>query len=136
MNRFRLELMTPHTGQHKFDWEHYIKLSEGLVLGADESQWRCSISRAYYGVFCVARNKAGFKTDERGVHTKVIRHFKKSKNADKANIGNLLGELRRFREKSDYREHAIITQTVAKDKVDKARILFNDILQFYGDRNY
>ena len=124
--------MTPHTGQQKFDWEHYIKLTEGLVMGADESQWRCSISRAYYGVFCVARNKAGFKTHKRGVHSKVIRHFKKSKNADKANIENLLDELRRFRERSDYREHTIITQMFAKDKVDKARILLNYILQFYG----
>lgn len=127
--------MTPHTGQHKFDWEHYIKLSEGLVLGADESQWRCSISRAYYGVFCVARNKVGFKDKKhkRGVHSKVINRLKSKKNT--MNMGLILEELKTFREQADYLEHEKITQAVAQDKINKARILFNDILQFYG-RNY
>ncbi len=125
--------MTPHTGKHKFDWEHYIKLSEDLVLGADESQWRCSISRAYYGVFCVARNKTNLQHEKhkQGVHSKVITRLKKSN----LNMGLTLEELKKFREQADYKEHKKITQADAQDKVKKARILLNDILKLYG-RNY
>ena len=125
--------MTPHTGKHKYNWEHYIKLSEGLVSGPDESQWRCSISRAYYGVFCIARNQVGCKDEkhQRGVHKKVITRLKKRT----LNMGLTLEELKKFREQADYKEHEKITQAVAQDKVDKARILLNDILKLYG-RNY
>jgi uncharacterized protein (UPF0332 family) len=128
--------MTRLTGQSAFDWEHYIKLSESLVLGTDESQWRCSVSRAYYGVFCVARNKEGLKTHKHNVHSTVINRLKTSKNTKKVNIGIVLEELKKFRERADYREHAMITQAVAKDKVEKARNLLNDIFQCYGNRNY
>lgn len=43
-----------------FDWEDYIRLSEELIkkTGAlEEANFRSSISRGYYGVFCIARNK-------------------------------------------------------------------------------
>jgi len=40
-----------------FDWLGYIRLAENLSDELDESSLRSAVSRAYYGVFCIARNK-------------------------------------------------------------------------------
>ena len=44
-----------------FNWKEYVDLSEELMSREEESCLRSSISRAYYGVFCLVRNNKGFK---------------------------------------------------------------------------
>jgi len=38
-----------------FDWIEYIYLAEKLLDKPEESSLRTSISRSYYGIFCIAR---------------------------------------------------------------------------------
>lgn len=49
-----------------FDWHLYVALASELLEtakteGMEEAYFRSSISRSYYGVFCIARNKRVFK---------------------------------------------------------------------------
>ena len=39
-----------------FDWEDYLSLAKELASRADEAALRSAASRAYYAVFCKARN--------------------------------------------------------------------------------
>lgn len=97
-----------------FDWKEYIKLSEKLYNevnkeSLEEAYNRSIISRAYYGVFCISRNKAGLEsykpqpnTNDPGVHTKVIDYYISSLNHTEKQAGKILVELRRMRNKADY----------------------------------
>src|SRR5690349_21655344 len=40
-----------------FDWTHYLTLAQELSGRSDEAALRCAIGRAYYAVFCLARNR-------------------------------------------------------------------------------
>jgi hypothetical protein len=56
-----------------FNWIRYIYLATELLKGSDESYYRSAISRAYYGVFCIARDRKGYSNYKRSdVHSKVI----------------------------------------------------------------
>jgi uncharacterized protein (UPF0332 family) len=125
--------MSRRIEQHKFNWEDYIKLSERLVLNNTESDWRSSISRAYYDLFCVARDKAGLKDEKISVHYKVIQHYKTSKKAEEVLIGNNLNTLKKLRVKSDYIDDFTIRQAKAKDSVETARKCLNCIYQLNSD---
>jgi len=96
-----------------FDWKDYIKLAEKLYNevnknSMEEAYDRSVISRAYYGVFCLLRNKAGLEfyrprnTNDPGVHRKVITHYKDSTKLEEKQAGKILDELRIMRNKADY----------------------------------
>ncbi|MEG4171823.1 MULTISPECIES: hypothetical protein [unclassified Microcoleus] len=40
----------------KFDWEEYFNLAKELAETTEEAKLRSAVSRAYYSVFCLARN--------------------------------------------------------------------------------
>lgn len=64
-----------------FDWKSYIHLAEELVKRQEESCLRSSISRAYYGVFRIARNKKGYEMYKKSdIHSKVINAYKEDEN--------------------------------------------------------
>ena len=102
-----------------FDWEEYLKLANELSLTPNtpaacrEAKHRCSISRAYYSVFIIARNhlrdtnEVTIRRDK--VHTFVRRKFerppRKGSNENAQNyrrIGVLLGRLSDNRSRADY----------------------------------
>ncbi len=97
-----------------FDWKDYTKLAEKLYNevnknSMEEAYNRSVISRAYYGVFCLSRNKAGLEfyiprrnTNDPGVHRKVINHYKNSSKLEEKQAGKILDELRIMRNKADY----------------------------------
>lgn len=65
-----------------FDWKDYVYLAEELLNRTEESCYRSSISRAYYGVFCITRNLKGYgnykpKKGE-NIHWVVINAYKNS----------------------------------------------------------
>jgi len=102
-----------------FDWRKYIKLAEDLLGQGDEAHWRSSISRAYYGVFCLARNKAGYKHVKKSdVHRAVIQYYKMSSSPDDKFVGKVLDELRRNRNDADYNDDKVIDFRLAE------RVLF------------
>ena len=112
-----------------FDWKDYIRLAENLITHNSEAYLRSGISRAYYGVFCITRNKAGFKNYKQpDVHREVINYYKDSKDQKKQKIGNILDQIRRFRNIADYDEDKPINSKLAQKVLIKSK----DILKILG----
>ncbi|RLE07347.1 hypothetical protein DRZ78_03135 [Candidatus Aerophobetes bacterium] len=104
-----------------FDWRDYIRLAEDLMRHNEEAYARTVISRAYYGVFCLSRNKAGFRNyKESNVHQKVIKHYQKSKNDNEQYVGKVLDDLRKERNDADYNEDKVINSQLAHRVLLKA----------------
>jgi uncharacterized protein (UPF0332 family) len=97
-----------------FDWRKYLTFAELMYEKANsedsdchdkETFYRCSISRAYYAVFCLARNylkdfeSQEFYSDE---HKKVSTFLIKNSDSKKRKIGNQLKMLHQDRKKADY----------------------------------
>lgn len=87
-----------------FSWHEYITLAEKLNNGnPSQAEMRTATSRAYYGAFCLSRNKKGLSTDRRGdIHRFVIDLYKRSGDSTEFSIGNYLDGLRRKRNEADY----------------------------------
>ncbi|MEK7275275.1 MAG: HEPN domain-containing protein [Candidatus Desantisbacteria bacterium] len=98
-----------------FDWRKYIKLSEELISKKEEACLRSAVSRSYYGVFCIARNKLGYQGDTSSkVHSRVIDTYKNSKNIIQGKIGKNIDELRRARNSADYDDSIEIEKNMAE----------------------
>ena len=118
-----------------FDWSEYIDLGYDLLdstrMDLEEAYYRASISRAYYGVFCLSRDKAGLKTykptskADLGVHQKVIKQYKASADQKEKSIGLALDRLRRMRNKADYDGD----QSVKIGEAERAVITAREVLQ-------
>lgn len=103
-----------------FDWVDFVKLAKKLIENKDEASFRSSISRAYYGVFCIARNRKGLKKYKKGdVHKIVIERFKNSDNYKDQYIGKVLDDLRRNRNNADYDEDKEVNFKLAKRVINK-----------------
>jgi len=95
-----------------FDWADYLTLAEALerdpaTPGPEEAAQRAAISRAYYAVFCRARNFARDReglilTGEAQDHGLVVAHFRSSTDKTRRKIASDLGRLRTNRNKADY----------------------------------
>jgi uncharacterized protein (UPF0332 family) len=105
-----------------FDWLGYIRLAENLSDELDESSLRSAVSRAYYGVFCIARNKKGYKRyGNPDVHRKVIDEYLNSEDEDERSIGWLLIKLRKQRNYADYNEDRYFNKEIVKNMVSLAK---------------
>lgn len=83
---------------------------------------RSAISRAYYGIFCIARNKKGYNEYYGAdVHRKVINDYKNSINEDEQEIGGILDRIRKLRNHADYDENKSIDKNVAYRAVELAK---------------
>jgi uncharacterized protein (UPF0332 family) len=113
-----------------FDWKDYVYLAEDLLNRPEESYLRSAISRAYYGVFCIARNNKGYK-DFAGsnVHWKVINEYKNSSDRNERNLGRILDNLRRSRNDADYNEDKLISGDLAA----RAVLLAKNVLATIGN---
>ena len=114
-----------------FNWEEYIKLANKLSQKEDESSLRTAISRAYYGVFCIARNKKGYKNPAfrkgKNIHWIVINAYKNSAQSADRRIGKVLDSLRRRRNNADYDEDKEITRKMAQKTVLQARDILGNL---------
>jgi len=115
-----------------FDWKDYVYFAEELLNREEESCLRSSISRAYYGVFCVIRNKKGYKNyglkPGENIHWIVINACKNSGDRNEQNIGRILDKLRKLRNDADYDDNKLINKDIAK----RAVIMAKEILTFMG----
>ena len=103
-----------------FDWIDFVKLAKKLIEDREEASLRSGISRAYYGVFCIARNRKGLKNYKKGdVHRVVIESFKNSNDFNEQYVGWVLDELRRNRNHADYEEDKRIDSNLAQRVLDK-----------------
>lgn len=98
-----------------FDWSHYLDLAKELHTGSsgspiEEAKLRSTISRAYYAVFCVARNylrvhKPSIYIPPTGRAHRVVREtFENGPNSDWKSIGITLGRLKNRRTLADYED--------------------------------
>ena len=100
-----------------FDWADYVNLAESMVrertrLANDEACYRAAISRAYYGAFCAARNRArdaeGLTVGNTGANHNLVRsHFQRAPDRPRRQIGLWLDRLRADRNEADYSDRNI-----------------------------
>ncbi|MDI6792265.1 MAG: hypothetical protein QME81_05280 [bacterium] len=111
-----------------FDWTEYIRLSEELIQKEEEVYLRSAISRSYYGVFCIARNKLGYQRySGRDVHGKIIDGYKNSADRIQEKIGKNLDELRKARNSADYDGDRKIDKPMAKKMLILAKQALNNL---------
>jgi len=111
-----------------FAWKDYLELATVLKAQGEafqqESCFRSATSRAYYAAYCHARNWAanhGFIVRNKpGDHADLQVHFKKTKKAD---IANKLDDLRKWRNRCDYRDKVSDPRLLAKKAIKEARKL-------------
>jgi uncharacterized protein (UPF0332 family) len=107
-----------------FNWLSYIKLAEELLKKSDESYLRSAISRAYYGVFCIARGrKSNRRYSGADAHWQVINEYMGSRDKNERKMGWLLGILRKQRNIADYDSEASIDRDTAQNMVDTAKVI-------------
>lgn len=90
-----------------FNWKDYLSLAKELLVMDNEAKLRSSISRAYYSVFCKARNYlediGKIQRSRSGiVHKLVIEVLRSLNDKTSYQIAINLDRLRVDRNKSDY----------------------------------
>lgn len=114
-----------------FAWVEYLELADALLsnrgtFAQDEACCRASISRAYYAVFCAARNHAvngeGLQLGRTGDdHRHVQRHFEQAQGTNHKYIAMQLFRLRRERNHADYRDEMPQVFRRAQQALSRAR---------------
>ena len=103
-----------------FDWLNYLDLAEDLCgtgppCSNQEAKQRAGISRAYYAVYCLARNHMLVR-DHQGFpqnvneHEHLIQYFSIDMSPVRQEIGSKLSTLRRQRNRADYRDRYVDLQ--------------------------
>ena len=117
-----------------FDWKEFLKVAKFLKdYNEDdiirEAALRCAVSRAYYAVFCYARNYArdnlGFVPIHKPKDHGLLREFLRSKG--RTAIASSLDELRKWRNMCDYDDHVDNIETMADNTLDKAHNALEEI---------
>jgi uncharacterized protein (UPF0332 family) len=114
-----------------FRWADYLSLAEALLthratFAQEEACCRASISRAYYAVFCAARN---FARDRENLtlrrtgadHQIVQRHFQNRQTREHQQLHVLLNRLRQRRNDADYVDSLPNVEALAQDAIRYAR---------------
>jgi len=108
-----------------FDWVEYLELAGELAERREsEAALRSAVSRAYYAVFCKARQTLrdqGFIVPRRGAHQFVWEKYQNHRERSHRRIG-LHGErLKNYREDADYEETATELVRTVEDSLERAR---------------
>ena len=93
-----------------FDWQNYLRLAQYMMDRAvefpeTEACYRSVVSRAYYSVFCLARNCVSEFDGENfygNDHQALQDHFMSHTHRARTRLGNKLGQLHQDRKKADY----------------------------------
>src|SRR5439155_17441616 len=89
-----------------FDWRDYLGLARRLsAQPGDEAALRSAISRAYYSIYCIARNRLrnkGWAVPSQSSHRAVWDQYRLDKNQRARSIGTSGSRLHRLRCKADY----------------------------------
>jgi uncharacterized protein (UPF0332 family) len=85
---------------------------------------RVIVSRAYYGAFLKARDKALIQNSGVSVHKLVIEYYE---NKRLTVIANRLIELRKMREQADYHTNIQISERDAKTSLKRAQSIIDEL---------
>ena len=117
-----------------FNWTKYIRLADELLKGTDESYYRSAISRAYYGAFCITRDRVNYSDYRKSdVHSRVADKYATSNDEDERIIGSILIKLRKARNNADYNSNETIRKDYAERMVNSAKSIL-EILEILNDR--
>jgi hypothetical protein len=124
-----------------FDWLGYLALAKEMMAKANEfadqeAVCRCVVSRAYYGVYCLARNRVRdidntefHGNDHKALQNYLIEHPHKSRKK----LGNQLRDLHQHRIKADYSddldEHAV---NKAKRAISLAQKIADGLVEVFS----
>lgn len=105
-----------------FNWESYIKLAGDLINyqktpDIKEAYLRSSMSRSYYGIFCIARNllkRRGVTIKKIDTHRFVREEYQNSTNRIEKKVAKDLSRLWKERKDADYEDIAVINMKRAK----------------------
>lgn len=124
-----LELFYNNINKNVFQLGIYIKLAKELLEGQrgkdpfQEAHLRTVISRSYYGIYCMARNRLvdkGIEIRERDPHKFVREVYVASQDGIEMRIGENLGRLLRKRNTADYENDVIINFSEANTAYQQA----------------
>lgn len=124
-------------GNNVFNWVHFIDLANSLLNYGDsnliEASYRASISRAYYGAFCMARNVASKKgwiniKNSSEDHKLVKNYYKDRKDNTRKQIGINLDRLHKARKGADYEDICANPDKTALKCVRQAQDIKNKLL--------
>jgi uncharacterized protein (UPF0332 family) len=112
-----------------FDWTNYLHLAEVLSENPDEASQRTAISRAYYAIFCNAREYLQSKqfsyTDRKSPHEAVWKAFEKIQlpipQKDRNKIYVIGDRLKKRRFQADYDNKINNLQPKAKRTIKEAK---------------
>lgn len=89
-----------------------------------ESPVRAVVSKAYYGVFLEARNKAGITSKSPTVHQQVINYYNQK---NKSALANRLDSMRSSRNDADYDTSLTFTSREAGIALAHAKKVLDDL---------
>lgn len=110
------------------DWFLYHDLAQEWVGNGGDARKRSAVSRAYYAMFCTARNELknaiddGYNPPECGSEHKYVWDLYKEDRHPKGTpqIGVLGNRLRRYRNKADYDDVILNFSDIVEDAMDEA----------------
>lgn len=92
----------------EFIWSDFYEVGLNLSKNTDEAYLRSAIGRYYYAIFGMARlyltnirEERTYNT-KRNTHQKIIKRLKESKDKNEIEVGEVLENLRKKRNFSDY----------------------------------
>lgn len=130
----------------RFNWSEYFNLAQELAaisstnsVANQEAKLRSAVSRAYYAVFCLARNYlrdveqdprlSSNKTYDINDHQYVAEEFifNQLKSQKITEIGRDLTRLRKMRNKADYEDTIFNLQTEVKKALNLAQNIMTSL---------
>ncbi|MGN7872626.1 hypothetical protein ACTJKJ_03530 [Roseateles sp. 22389] len=118
---------------HRFDPDEFLEVAEHLVSRQSEGSMRSAASRAYYGVFILARELAVIGDKGSEVHLRTQHHYEQ---AGERLIAEGLEYLRRRRNVADYLTERIFSQQDSRDVLKRSRHVRAALRIFAGRRKY
>jgi hypothetical protein len=108
-----------------FNWFDYFNLAEELLQHEGEAYQRSAVSRAYYAVYCNARNRLQLggeyaPQEDETEHTHVWNTFRRGPERERIQIGELGHRLRERRNMVDYEDYIERLSDVVDDAMIRA----------------
>jgi uncharacterized protein (UPF0332 family) len=119
-----------------FCWEDFIKLSKELLESSrnnplEAAYLRTSLSRSYYGVFCLARNYLitykNIRIPRTDTHNFVRNEFINSQDDNERIVGSYLLGLWRYRKNADYENNYLSSYSTSRNMLSYANLALNTI---------
>lgn len=89
-----------------FKWSEYITFGRSIQNGPEESKFRSSISRGYYGVYHKAKLSIGYNSKDTPKHQEIQDGLQNNESFNSRNalrLSNIYSTLKQDRVKADYK---------------------------------